>query len=351
MINAFVLVRDEEYTLATTRYMSRNAVERTVKELKELDIDEIYVVSKREILLPGVTWIDNISKVCKDLVEVPGRCLLVSPFYLFVDSGDYQKLLNVKRAAALGTSDEVLEVIALPNKYLYNYEKLKFIYFGVDKPYRLNDLKEYEKLTNDLKYHHNQKLIKKGVKFIDVNNTYISEDASVGEGSVIYPGTIIEGYCLIGKNCLIESNSYICSSVIKDNSKVSSSRIINSYIEENNVIGYASEIIESAMGKDCNIGAHSHFENVHLANNCNVLFNDYLVDTNALENVNIGVGVTTLKGGIEIGRDCVIGNGVNILGPLKIGDKCVVEAGSTIDMDVPEGHTALARLYQVNRKI
>lgn len=45
-----------------------------------------------------------------------------------------------------------------------------------------------------------------------------------------------------------------------------------------------------------------------------------------------------------------VGNGVNLIAPLAIGEYGMVASGSTIDKDVEGGDLAIARLYQQNKK-
>lgn len=76
-----------------------------------------------------------------------------------------------------------------------------------------------------------------GVTLIDPSNTYISLDATIGKDTIIYPGTNIQGECTIGENCIIGPNSHIISSKIGNNVTIETSRIYNTVIEDNKVVG------------------------------------------------------------------------------------------------------------------
>ena len=62
------------------------------------------------------------------------------------------------------------------------------------------DLYEARKLCNE-------KHMKNGVTIIDPNVTYIDDTVKIGEGTIIYPGNILEGQTEIGKNCVLGPNN------------------------------------------------------------------------------------------------------------------------------------------------
>ena len=84
-----------------------------------------------------------------------------------------------------------------------------------------------------------------GVTLIDPNNTYISLDAKIGKDTIIYPGTNIQGKCIIGDSCVIGPNSNIISSTIGNNVNIESSRVENSTVADNTKIEPFSNIVNS----------------------------------------------------------------------------------------------------------
>lgn len=82
-----------------------------------------------------------------------------------------------------------------------------------------------------------KKLIKNGVNFIATDGIIISEEAVVGKGTTILPGTIIKGYSAIGENCEIGPNSFIDNAVIGNDCTVRYSEVKNTEIKGNEKIG------------------------------------------------------------------------------------------------------------------
>ena len=52
----------------------------------------------------------------------------------------------------------------------------------------------------------NNKHLENGVTIIDPNTTYIGIDVEIGQDTIIYPGNVIEGNTVIGKNCMLYPN-------------------------------------------------------------------------------------------------------------------------------------------------
>lgn len=83
----------------------------------------------------------------------------------------------------------------------------------------------------------NERYMLCGVTIIDADNTYICDDAVIGTDTVIYPGTVIEGKCVIGKNVYIGPDCRLVDATIGDEAEVNVSTIIDSSIEKCTHIG------------------------------------------------------------------------------------------------------------------
>ena len=56
-----------------------------------------------------------------------------------------------------------------------------------------------------------------GVTFEDAQTVYLSDEATIGQDTVIGPNTHIKGRTVIGSNCRIDGNAYIENCTIGDN--------------------------------------------------------------------------------------------------------------------------------------
>ena len=48
-----------------------------------------------------------------------------------------------------------------------------------------------------------EELMARGVSIINPENTYVEQDVEVGQDTILYPGTILQGKTVIGKDCII----------------------------------------------------------------------------------------------------------------------------------------------------
>jgi bifunctional UDP-N-acetylglucosamine pyrophosphorylase/glucosamine-1-phosphate N-acetyltransferase len=80
----------------------------------------------------------------------------------------------------------------------------------------------------------------------------------------------------------------------------------------------------------------------------------YIGDSLVGEGVNIGAGTITCNyDGFEkhqtiIGDRVFIGSNVELVAPVKLGDRSTIGAGTTVTKDVPEGALATSRAKQKN---
>ncbi len=182
-----------------------------------------------------------------------------------------------------------------------------------------------------------------GVTFIDPKNTYISEQASIGRDTVIYPNVSVEGDSRIGDGCIVRAGTRITNSKIGhsveilDNCVIVDSEITNqctvgpfahlrgkSKLEENSKVGNFVELKKTILGRGSKAS--------HLT---------YLGDANIGEKTNIGAGTITCnydgknKHATEIGNNVKIGSDTMLVAPVKVGDGAVTGAGSVVTKDVP----------------
>ncbi|MDB3870248.1 UDP-3-O-(3-hydroxymyristoyl)glucosamine N-acyltransferase [Candidatus Thioglobus sp.] len=176
-------------------------------------------------------------------------------------------------------------------------------------------------------------------------NCCIGKSVSIGANTTIGANTVIEDNCVIGSNCLIGSNVNILQSSIVGNSVV---------IEPGVVIG--SEGFGNARDNNKHWHSIAHLGNVVIDDRVHIGANT-TIDRGTLENTHIHQGVrldnlvhiahnviigedtaiaacSGVAGSTHIGKRCMIGGMVGIVGHLKICDDVIVNAKSTIDKNI-----------------
>ena len=149
-----------------------------------------------------------------------------------------------------------------------------------------------------------QRLFQKGVRIVDPSSTFIAYGTRIGEGTVIYPFTIIEKDVKIGRNCSLGPFIHLRRGTT---------------IKDNVVLGNFLEVVRSRIGENT---FAKHFS--------------YLGDAWIGKGVNIGAGTVTAnfdgkkKNPTIIKDKAFIGSDTILIAPLKVGKSAVTGAGSVI---------------------
>ena len=105
-------------------------------------------------------------------------------------------------------------------------------------------------------------------------SAYVSKHASIGEGTIVMHGTVINAGASIGKNCIINSKSLIEHDVvIGDHCHISTRSTVNGgvVIKKNSFIGSCSVIKQNIkIGKNCFVNANLFVEK-NLKDNSKIL--------------------------------------------------------------------------------
>ena len=106
-----------------------------------------------------------------------------------------------------------------------------------------------------------KKILKYGFKFPSIISplAYVSKHASIGEGTIVMHGSVINAGVSVGKNCIINSKSLIEHDVvIGDHCHISTRSTVNGgvIIKKNSFIGSNAVIKQNLIiGKNCFINA------------------------------------------------------------------------------------------------
>lgn len=202
----------------------------------------------------------------------------------------------------------------------------------------------------------NKRLMLDGVRIIDPAVTYIDRHVQIGEGTVIYPGTIIQGTTTIGRNNTVYSSriedSEIGESNLIDSSVIESSRIG----DENNVGPFAHLRKDTVLTSGTKVGSFSETKASVIGKGTKVPHLTYVGDAQVGERVNFGCGSVTAnydgnkKHPTVIKDDAFIGCNVNLIAPITVGSSSYIAAGSSVSRDVPDGTLVIERSKRLEHK-
>ncbi len=200
--------------------------------------------------------------------------------------------------------------------------------------------------------------LESGVTVVDPQSTWIAPEASIGQETVVLPGTHIMGNVKIGSNCTIGPNAVIRGEVeLGANSSVVFSVVIDSKLGEGCKVGPFSHIREgNTVGSEVRVGNFVELKKCTIGNNTNVSHLSYVGDTTLGSKANIGAGTITanydhlkkLKHKTVIGDGASTGSNSVLVAPVTVGERAVIAAGSVVTKDVPSSALAVSRARQTN---
>jgi len=203
-----------------------------------------------------------------------------------------------------------------------------------------------------------KELMLSGVTVVDPKTTYADRTVEVGRDTVLYPNCTLQGTTRIGERCVIESNSKISDSIIGDEVTIRSNSVITeSKVEEGASIGPFAHLRPlSEVKTKAKIGNFVEVKKSVIGRGSKANHLTYIGDSMVGEEVNIGAGTITCNyDGFEkhptiIGDRVFVGSNVELVAPVKVGDRSSIGAGTTVTKDVPEGALAISRVKQKNIK-
>tara|TARA_B100000674_G_scaffold302483_1_gene251171 strand:- start:181 stop:792 length:612 start_codon:yes stop_codon:yes gene_type:complete len=185
------------------------------------------------------------------------------------------------------------------------------------------------------------KFIKSGVKMIDPETIFFSNDTKIGKNVLIEPYVVIGAKVKIGNNVIIKSFSHLESCTIEKKVEIGPYARIRpeTVLKEGSKVGNFVEIKKSIVGKKSKIS--------HLS---------YVGDTHVGKFVNIGAGTITCnydginKNKTKIKDKVFIGSNSSLVAPVTLNKNSIIGAGSVITKDVKVKSLALTRTPQVEIK-
>jgi len=194
-----------------------------------------------------------------------------------------------------------------------------------------------QKIQNKLR----NKFIKSGVKMIDPETIFFSEDTKIGKNVTIDPYVVIGQKVKIGNNVRIHSFCHLECSKIDNNVNLGPYARLRpgTVLQRGSRVGNFVEVKKSKIGKKSKIN--------HLS---------YIGDAIIENSVNIGAGTITCnydgvkKSKTKIKNNVFIGSNSSLIAPITINENSAVGAGSVITKNVRKKSLALTRSSQVEIK-
>ena len=175
-----------------------------------------------------------------------------------------------------------------------------------DEIYGINSRSNLSTATKIMNARNLEKYMAQGVTIVDPDSTWISEDTLIGQDTIIYPATYIEGKNTIGKNCKIGPCAHLRGGVeVCDNVKVGNFvEVKKAKISSNTNVGHLSYIGDAELGERVNIGAGTitaNYDPISKTKSKTVLEDDVKIGSNT-----VLVAPVTVEEGANVGAGSVI---------------------------------------------
>lgn len=206
-----------------------------------------------------------------------------------------------------------------------------------------------------------RQLMAAGVTLEDPATVRLGMEVEVGQDTVVYADSRLEGVTQVGENCAIGPGTILRGAVVGDDSLIGP----NAFVQDS-VVGHACRVVasyitDSRLDDQAGIGPYSRLRSgVHLepaadvgsfAEMKNTRFGaksrmhhfGYLGDATVGEDANIGAGTITCnydgqaKHETRIGPGAFIGSDTMLVAPISVGEGAVTGAGAVVIRDVPAG--------------
>ena len=201
------------------------------------------------------------------------------------------------------------------------------------------------------------RLLSAGVRIVDTESVFVGPAVTVGEGSVLLPGTILKGATAIGRDCVIGPHAMISQCVIGDRVTVNASQLNESSVDNDTTVGPFAYIRPNCrVGRKVKVGDFVELKNSTVGDGTKISHLTYVGDTDAGAHINFGCGTVTVnydgkkKFRTTIQDNAFIGCNTNLVAPVTVGEGAYTAAGSTITEDVPADALAIARQRQTVKK-
>jgi bifunctional UDP-N-acetylglucosamine pyrophosphorylase/glucosamine-1-phosphate N-acetyltransferase len=211
----------------------------------------------------------------------------------------------------------------------------------------INDRLHLARVESVVRQRIREALMLSGVTIVDPASTYIDAGVVVGQDTILFPNTHLQGSTHIGMNNLVGPNTIVRNSSIGDNCRLEASVIQDAVIEDDVSVGPFAHLRKGAhLADGVHMGNFGEVKNSYLGPGAKMGHFSYVGDATVGADVNIGAGTVTCNyDGVKkhptvIEEGAFIGSDAMLVAPVRIGARARIGAGAVVTRDVPPDSTA-----------
>jgi bifunctional UDP-N-acetylglucosamine pyrophosphorylase / glucosamine-1-phosphate N-acetyltransferase len=196
-----------------------------------------------------------------------------------------------------------------------------------------------------------------GVTIVDPATTTIDAGVTIGQDTVVEPGTHLRGGTTVGARSTIGPATTILDSAIGDDATVRHSFLQEATVDRGAAVGPFAYLRPGAhLHERAKAGTFVEIKNSEIGEGSKVPHLSYIGDADVGPGSNLGAATITAnydskrrrKSRTTIGAEVKTGVDTTLVAPVTLGDRAYTAAGSVVTQDVPEGALGIARERQRN---
>ena len=191
------------------------------------------------------------------------------------------------------------------------------------------------------------------VRILDPSRVFISEEAQIEEGVVIYPNNYIYGKTVMRAGAVLQPDNILEDAYIGAGAELIKSVVRGARVGDRCTVGpFANLRAGATLEADCRVGDFVEIKNAHIGAGTKISHLAYVGDADVGAGCNIGCGVVFCnydgknKHRAVVGDGCFIGSNVNLIAPVTLGDNVFVAAGTTVTEGAGKGDFVIGRVRQ-----
>lgn len=198
-------------------------------------------------------------------------------------------------------------------------------------------------------------LMDDGVTVMDTASVFVEKGVKVGQDTILYPFTWLQGDTVIGENCEVGPNVRMENVKMGNDCHLQFAYAHDCEVKNSVTAGpYVHLRPDTVVADKVKIGNFVEIKNSNVGEGSKLPHLQYIGDSDIGKNVNMGCGCITVnydskfKHRTVIEDNAFVGCNSNLVAPVTVGAGSYVAAGSTITKEVPADALGVARGKQRN---
>jgi bifunctional UDP-N-acetylglucosamine pyrophosphorylase/glucosamine-1-phosphate N-acetyltransferase len=184
--------------------------------------------------------------------------------------------------------------------------------------------------------------MERGVTIVDPRTTYLDATITLGQDTVLHPGTHLYGDTHVGADCALGPGAILRDTRVADGCVIGGSVLEGAVLEQGVTIGPFCHLRPGAhLKRNVHLGNYVEVKQSTLGEGTAAGHFSYIGDATVGKNVNIGAGAITCNyDGVQknrtiIGDGAFIGCDTMLVAPVRVGRRAATGAGSVVTRDIP----------------